>query len=143
METINDRMEMLVNERFAGNKAAFAKKIGLPPTGLSSYLGKQRRSKPSIDMVAKIITEVGVDALWLITGEKSKDSSTSAVVNDSISPASENQSDSVDVYKKEIERLQSLLNKKRTTKVVLELDVDDDEFIKMGLKDKAIQILNK
>lgn len=39
METINDRMEMLVNQRFNGNKAAFAKTIGLPPTGLSNYLG--------------------------------------------------------------------------------------------------------
>ena len=39
METINDRMELIINERFDGNKAAFAKKIGLPPTGLSSYLG--------------------------------------------------------------------------------------------------------
>lgn len=29
------------------------------------------------------------------------------------------------------------------TKVVVELDVTQDEFIKMGLKDKVIQILNK
>ena len=27
METINDRMEMLVNQKFDGNKAAFAKTI--------------------------------------------------------------------------------------------------------------------
>lgn len=50
----------------------------------------------------------------------------------------------INIYKKEIERLQSLLDKqKKSTKVVVELDVDDDEFIKMGLKDKVIQILNK
>lgn len=70
METINDRMELIINERFDGNKAAFAKKIGLPPTGLSSYLGKQRRSKPSVDMVAKIVIELGVDACWLLTGKE-------------------------------------------------------------------------
>lgn len=68
-ETINDRIEMLVNERFDGNKAAFAKSIGLPPTGMSSYLSKQRRSKPSVDMVTKIITTLDVDARWLLTGE--------------------------------------------------------------------------
>jgi len=68
-ETINDRIEMLVNERFDGNKAAFAKSIGLPPTGMSSYLGKQRRSKPSVDMITKIITTLDVDARWLLTGE--------------------------------------------------------------------------
>ena len=70
METINDRMEMLVNERFDGNKAAFAKAIGLPPTGLSNYLGSKRRSKPSVDMVTKIVTNLDVD--WLLTGEKSR-----------------------------------------------------------------------
>lgn len=70
-ETINDRIEMLVNERFDGNKAAFAKSIGLPPTGMSSYLGKQRRSKPSVDMVTKIVVTLDVDARWLLTGEES------------------------------------------------------------------------
>lgn len=71
METINDRMEMLVNERFDGNKAAFEKAIGLPKNGIGSYLGKQRRSKPNIDMVTKIITTLNVDPLWLLTGETS------------------------------------------------------------------------
>ena len=63
-------MEMLINDRFDGNKAAFAKSIGLPPTGLSNYLGKQRRSKPSVDMVTKIIVTLDVDARWLLTGEE-------------------------------------------------------------------------
>lgn len=70
METINDRMEMLVNQRFGGNKAAFAKTIGLPPTGLSNYLGTKRRSKPSVDMVTKIVLALDVDARWLLTGEE-------------------------------------------------------------------------
>lgn len=71
METINDRMEIIVNERFGGNKAAFAKAIAVEPATLSSYLGKQRRSKPSVDMVAKIVLRLGVDARWLLTGEES------------------------------------------------------------------------
>lgn len=66
--TINDRIEMLINERFNGNKAAFAKSIGLPPTGLSNYLGQQRRSKPSVDMIINIIQAHDVDAMWLLTG---------------------------------------------------------------------------
>ena len=70
METINDRIEQVVNERFGGNKAAFAKSIGLPPTGLSNYLGKKRRSKSSVDMVAKIVLNLGVDARWLLLGER-------------------------------------------------------------------------
>lgn len=54
----------------------------------------------------------------------------------------------LDFAKKEIERLtienDRLKKGKRTsTKVVVELDVDDNEFVKMGLKDKVIQILNR
>lgn len=48
----------------------------------------------------------------------------------------------------EIERLKKELEESRNhhrkpTRIVVELDVDGDEFIKMGLKDKVIQILNK
>lgn len=71
METINDRIEQIINHRFSGNKAAFAKKIGMGPTAMSSYLGKQRRSKPSIDMVCKIINTFDIDARWLLIGEES------------------------------------------------------------------------
>ncbi len=47
--------------------------------------------------------------------------------------------------KKEIEILRKMLESipRRSTRVVVELDVDDDEFIKMGLKDRVIQVLNK
>lgn len=49
---------------------------------------------------------------------------------------------------KEIERLKRELegtrcHHRKPTRVVIELDVDNDEFIKMGLKDKVVQILNK
>lgn len=70
METINDRMEMLVNERFNGNKAAFAKAIAVEPTTMSSYPGNKRRSKPSVDMITKIVVALNVDARWLLTGEE-------------------------------------------------------------------------
>ena len=75
METINDRMEMLVNEHFNGNKAAFAKSIDMSPTSMSSYLGNKRRSKPSVDMVAKIVLALDVDAKWLLTGEETQQQS--------------------------------------------------------------------
>jgi transcriptional regulator with XRE-family HTH domain len=70
METINDRMEMLVNERFNGNKAAFAKAIGIERATLSNYIGSVRRSKPSVDMVTKIVVALNVDARWLLTGKE-------------------------------------------------------------------------
>lgn len=83
METINDRMEMLVNERFNGNKAAFAKSIDMPPTSMSSYLGNKRRSKPSVDMVTKIVTTLNVDARWLLTGEESEKAACGSVGDNS------------------------------------------------------------
>jgi transcriptional regulator with XRE-family HTH domain len=51
--------------------------------------------------------------------------------------------DSVQEYQKEIERLRSLLNNRMSTKVVVEMDVTNDEFVRLGLKDKVIQVLNK
>lgn len=52
--------------------------------------------------------------------------------------------ENLNMYEREIKRLQTLLdNQRKSTKVVVELDVTQDEFIKMGLKDKVIQILNK
>ena len=82
-ETINDRIEMLINERFNGNKAAFAKSIGLPPTGLSSYISKQRRSKPSIDLVISIVQAHNVDALWLLTGSEATNANSNSIAQQS------------------------------------------------------------
>lgn len=70
MESINDRIEKIINQYFNENKASFAKTIGLPPTGLSNYLGKKRRSKPSVDMIVKIIKNVEVDPRWLLLGDE-------------------------------------------------------------------------
>ena len=47
METINDRIEQIINSRFGGNKVDFATYIGIPPTSMSNYFGKERRSKKS------------------------------------------------------------------------------------------------
>lgn len=69
-ETINDRMEQIVDTQFGGNKAAFSKAIGVSPASMSSYLGNIRRSKPPIDMVAKIIGNLHVDPYWLLLGSK-------------------------------------------------------------------------
>lgn len=69
-ETINNRIELLVNERFDGNKAAFERAVGFAPSLLSNYIGNQRRSKPNVDMITKIVTKLNVDARWLLTGQE-------------------------------------------------------------------------
>lgn len=115
MDTINDRIEALVNEQFKGNKAAFATSIGLGPTGLSNYLGNKRRSKPSVDMVAKIVKLLDVDAKWLLTGEKSAgnhvstqgDYSPASVNGDAINNIGE-----VALLKEQVKHLEDLLAEK-------------------------------
>ncbi len=66
--TINSRMQTIVDEKFNGNKAAFAKAIGLAPTSMSNYLGKQRVSTPSADLLEKIVNSLDINAYWLLTG---------------------------------------------------------------------------
>ncbi len=113
-ETINDRIEMLINQHFNGNKAAFAKTVGLPPTGLSNYLGKQRRSKPGLDMITKIITNLDVDARWLLIGEES--SLTQVHTEGDYSPASRDGDVSVvvgdAVLLERVKSLEALLSEK-------------------------------
>lgn len=121
METIHDRMEMLVNERFNGNKAAFAKTIEMPPTSMSSYLGNKRRSKPSVDMVAKIVTALDVDARWLLCGEGASTTNAKVETNGDFSPASVHGNVSVEsdaVLAERIKSLEALLaEKERLIKV--------------------------
>lgn len=108
METINDRMEMLVNERFNGNKAAFAKAIGTERATLSNYIGSVRRSKPSVDMVAKIVTALDVDARWLLCGEGASTTNTKVETNGDFSPASVHGNVSVETDAVLAERIKSL-----------------------------------
>lgn len=68
--TINERMQYIVDQRFDGNKAAFAKTIGIPPTSISNYLSKSRTSKPTSDILGEIINGVdNINASWLLTGK--------------------------------------------------------------------------
>lgn len=66
---INERLQVIVDELFDGNKAKFAKSIEIAPTSISNYLSDKRQSKPSADMLEKIINVVeNLSAEWLLTG---------------------------------------------------------------------------
>lgn len=70
MSSINERLQIIVNELFDGNKAKFAKSIEIAPTSISNYLSDKRQSKPSADMLEKIINVVEcLSAEWLLTGK--------------------------------------------------------------------------
>lgn len=68
--SITERLQYIIDELFDGNKAAFARIIGIAPTSISNYLGKDRASKPSSDILEKIVNAVDkVNAYWLLTGK--------------------------------------------------------------------------
>ena len=68
--SITERLQYIIEELFDGNKAAFARAIGIAPTSISNYLGKDRASKPSSDILEKIVNSVEkVNAYWLLTGK--------------------------------------------------------------------------
>ena len=68
--TINERIQYIVDQRFSGNKASFAKAIGIAPTSISNYLSKSRASKPTSDILGDIINVVhDLSASWLLTGK--------------------------------------------------------------------------
>lgn len=112
------------------NKVQIAEKCGVSRTTLDNVLAGADAKISTIESLAKVLG-VSIGALF---GDASED-----ILSTSINGSGE-----LEFYKREVERLQTLLNnQKKSTKVVVELDVDDDEFIKMGLKEKVIQILNK
>lgn len=67
---ITERLQFIVDNAFDGNKAAFARQIGIAPTSISNYLSKERASKPSSDILGNIVIGVpDINAKWLLTGE--------------------------------------------------------------------------
>lgn len=67
---ITERLQYIVDKLFDGNKAAFARAIEIAPTSISNYLGKERASKPSSDILEKIVNSVDkVNPYWLLTGK--------------------------------------------------------------------------
>lgn len=69
MSEISERLQDIIDERFNRNKAAFARAVEISPTTLASYFDSKKKSKPSSEVLQKIVENTGVDALWLLTGK--------------------------------------------------------------------------
>lgn len=66
MDTIQQRIEQIKNAFFESN-SDFEEAVGLRKNTLSNYINKN--SKPSSDILEKIVTTLDVDAMWLLTGK--------------------------------------------------------------------------
>lgn len=115
-------LENLVNESKLG-KTQIAEMARISRTTLDNALNGADIKISTIESLAEVL---GVSTSIFFGGDSTIDE------------------ENLNMYEREIKRLQTLLdNQRKSTKVVVELDVTQDEFIKMGLKDKVIQILNK
>lgn len=121
------RLNKLINSSKL-NKVQIAERCGISRTTLDNVLAGADAKISTIESLAKVL-EINVGYLFNDTDE-----GILSITSDS----------ELDFYKKEVDRLQTLLNRqKKSTKVIVEIEVDDDEFIKMVLKDKVIQVLDK
>lgn len=67
METINDRIAQLINEKCEGNKSAFARRLNITPAYAAQLYSGVR--EPSDRTVSDICREFSVNPEWLRTGE--------------------------------------------------------------------------
>lgn len=70
MTTINERLQILVNQKTNGNVIEFERNCNLRKDTLKSIVGK-RQSKPSFDTLELIFRTLDRnEILWLVTGEE-------------------------------------------------------------------------
>lgn len=79
MNTINERLQLIVDKRFNGIKADFAKAINKTPTTINNILGT-RKSIPSAEILIEIVNNIPeINLGWLLSGKgemlKSKNNS--------------------------------------------------------------------
>lgn len=65
---IHEKIQYLVDYFCAGNKASFSREAGIPAPVIASLTGG-RKSKPSFEVLQKILAHFPVDANWLVMGQ--------------------------------------------------------------------------
>lgn len=70
MSTINERIQLIINERFEGNISAFCRSTDVKQPTMNTILG-ERKSKPSFEVISNIANAdalKGINLDWLING---------------------------------------------------------------------------
>ena len=83
IETIHDRIQLLVDKYGAGKNTNFARMIGVSESNIRSYIGGVN---PKADVLAKIVKSCDINPMWLITGEGNIENV--SVINNPIVPES-------------------------------------------------------
>lgn len=122
--------ELVVKEKL--DIPEIAERLGKSKQAVYDMLSKQDLST-SVLRELSVILKVPITAFF----QENDDSDFKNSVQEKLDLAYQE----IEKLRKELDNLRS--GKKCSTRVLVELDVDSDEFIKMGLKEKVIQILNK
>jgi transcriptional regulator with XRE-family HTH domain len=70
METINDRLQKIVDAHFRGNVSLFSREIGISQSTINEILGR-KKMKPSSATLERILngSSVKINPSWLLTGQ--------------------------------------------------------------------------
>lgn len=73
MSTIKERLQDIIDKRFARRTSVFAQALGISPNTIANYIRPKRASKPTSDFLGAVVEKLGIDAVWLLTGKGSMD----------------------------------------------------------------------
>ena len=70
METINKRVQLVINKHYGRNASEFARDIDIRQSTISGIIGS-RQTNPTSDTIEKMLnaTKVKINCDWLITGK--------------------------------------------------------------------------
>lgn len=135
---INGEKISQILKHFCLTNAEFAKIMGETPQNIQNWI-KRGAGMTILEKLLKVYPEINMN--WLLKDEGEMLVSHSSLIQEK-SERHPNKEE-LQTLKDEIERLRELCQRKASTRVVVEFDVDSDEFVKLGLKDKVVQVLNK
>lgn len=117
-------IEEMVKHYAGGNKAYFARQLGISPARLSKWMERDTYD-------AEILFEKlkDISSAWLLSG---KGPMTHEEDLPDYTPPTPIADDIVEPY----------ISQDRTkAKIVVEIDLDSDEFVRLGLSDRVVQVL--
>lgn len=125
-------------KHFCESNAEFARNVGETPQNINNWVTRGA----GMNVLEKILEKYPeVNLNWLLKDEGEMLSVREVVKV--IEKPSEN-ADMILALKERIKTLEYQLNNKKSfAKVVVEFDVESDEFLKMDIKDKVVQVLTK
>lgn len=110
METINERIQMIVNKHYRGNESEFARDVGIGQSTLNGILGT-RKNNPSADTVSKILNakRLKINTDWLIKGEGEMERKENTITENAVSREADQTQLKIQMLQERIDQLEAKL----------------------------------